>query len=611
MKRILTLIALCIVSGVSASTRQLQIIPQPVKAELRTGVFVTAGCRVEWEGFDIRPENLAALTGRLVKPCHPASTWNGLNAIVLRRDTAAGIPAEGYRIDISARRAQLSAGDDAGLFYGLQTLLQLADERGNLPCVSIEDHPRYRYRGLHLDVCRHFFPVRFIKHYLDWMASCKLNTFHWHLTDDQGWRIEIKRYPRLTEIGGYRTRTQIGGFHEDPITYEQGRYGGYYTQDEIREVVAYAAERHIAVIPEIEMPGHATAALAAYPELACGHGPKSFETSGRWGVLDDVFCPGKEQTFEFLEGVLDEVLELFPSKLIHIGGDECPRVRWKECPDCRARMEDEGIEDEAGLQTYLTLRIGRHLEAKGRRLIGWDEILDGELAPGVVVMSWRGTRGGIAAARRRHEVIMTPSTYLYFDKKATDSYDEPVSLSSSLLPLEKIYGYDPDEGIAPEDRRYLLGVQANLWTEFIRTEGRASFQLLPRIYALAEIAWSPVERKSWREFSEVRLPAHLARIDASGEPYRLPAPLGIEDGTSEGESFSFVIRPPFPGCKVRYTLNGAVPQDFDREMPEKFDIAVPRGEQRTLRCVTIAPSGRRSTVTTLVLTNRMQTNNPE
>ena len=610
MKRILTLIALCIVSGVSASTRQLQIIPQPVKAELRTGVFVTAGCRVEWEGFDIRPENLAALTGRLVKPCHPASTWNGVNAIVLRRDTAAGIPAEGYRIDISARRAQLSAGDDAGLFYGLQTLLQLADERGNLPCVSIEDHPRYRYRGLHLDVCRHFFPVRFIKHYLDWMASCKLNTFHWHLTDDQGWRIEIKRYPRLTEIGGYRTRTQIGGFHEDPITYEQGRYGGYYTQDEIREVVAYAAERHIAVIPEIEMPGHATAALAAYPELACGHGPKSFETSGRWGVLDDVFCPGKEQTFEFLEGVLDEVLELFPSKLIHIGGDECPRVRWKECPDCRARMEDEGIEDEAGLQTYLTLRIGRHLEAKGRRLIGWDEILDGELAPGAVVMSWRGTRGGIAAARRRHEVIMTPSTYLYFDKKATDSYDEPVSLSSSLLPLEKIYGYDPDEGIAPEDRRYLLGVQANLWTEFIRTEGRASFQLLPLIYALAEISWSPVERKSWREFSEVRLPAHLARIDASGEPYRLPAPLGIEDGTSEGESFSFVIRPPFPGCKVRYTLNGAVPQDFDREMPEKFDIAVPRGEQRTLRCVTIAPSGRRSTVTTLVLTNRMQTNNP-
>ena len=611
MKRILTLIALCTAFAASASTRQLQVIPQPVKAELRVGVFVTAGCRVECEGFDTRPDRLTALAGQLVTPCDPASSWNGANAVVLRRDPAAGIPAEGYRIDISARRAQLTAGDEAGFFYGLQTLFQMADQRGNLPCAAIEDYPRYRYRGLHLDVCRHFFPVKFIKHYLDWMASCKLNTFHWHLTDDQGWRIEIRRYPRLTQIGGYRTQTQIGGFHEDPITYEQGRYGGYYTQDEIREVVAYAAERHITVIPEVEMPGHAMAALAAYPELACGHGPKHFETSGRWGVLDDVFCPGKEQTFEFLEGVLDEVLELFPSKFIHIGGDECPRVRWKECPDCQARLAAEGLKDESGLQAYLTRRIGRYLASKGRRLIGWDEILEGGLAPDAVVMSWRGTKGGIAAARQQHEVIMTPSTYLYFDKKATDSYDEPVSLSSSLLPLEKIYGYDPAEGIAPEDRRYLLGVQANLWTEFIWTEGRVSFQLLPRIYALSEIAWSPVERKSWEEFSEVRLPAHLARIDATGEPYRLPAPLGIENGTSEGESFSFAIRPPFPGCKVCYTLNGAVPQDFDREMPETFGIAVPRGEQRTLRCVTIAPSGRRSTVTTVVLTNQIQTNNPE
>ena len=611
MKRILTLIALCTAFAASASTRQLQVIPQPVKAELRVGVFVTAGCRVECEGFDTRPDRLTALAGQLVTPCDPASSWNGANAVVLRRDPAAEIPAEGYRIDISARRAQLTAGDEAGFFYGLQTLFQMADQRGNLPCASIEDYPRYRYRGLHLDVCRHFFPVKFIKHYLDWMASCKLNTFHWHLTDDQGWRIEIRRYPRLTQIGGYRAQTQIGGFHEDPITYEQGRYGGYYTQDEIREVVAYAAERHITVIPEVEMPGHAMAVLAAYPELACGHGPKHFETSGRWGVLDDVFCPGKEQTFEFLEGVLDEVLELFPSKFIHIGGDECPRVRWKECPDCQARLAAEGLKDESGLQAYLTRRIGRYLASKGRRLIGWDEILEGGPAPDAVVMSWRGTKGGIAAARQQHEVIMTPSTYLYFDKKATDSYDEPVSLNSSLLPLEKIYGYDPAEGIAPEDRRYLLGVQANLWTEFIWTEGRVSFQLLPRIYALSEIAWSPVERKSWEEFSEIRLPAHLARIDATGEPYRLPAPLGIENGTSEGESFSFAIRPPFPGCKVCYTLNGAVPQDFDREMPETFDIAVPRGEQRTLHCVTIAPSGRRSTVTTVVLTNQIQTNNPE
>ena len=293
MKRILTLIALCIVSGVSASTRQLQIIPPARQGRTPYGRLRHGRMPRRMGRFRHPAENLAALTGRLVKPCHPASTWNGVNAIVLRRDTAAGIPAEGYRIDISARRAQLSAGDDAGLFYGLQTLLQLADERGNLPCVSIEDHPRYRYRGLHLDVCRHFFPVRFIKHYLDWMASCKLNTFHWHLTDDQGWRIEIKRYPRLTEIGGYRTRTQIGGFHEDPITYEQGRYGGYYTQDEIREVVAYAAERHIAVIPEIEMPGHATAALAAYPELSVRPRPEKFRDERTLGRPRRCFLPGQ------------------------------------------------------------------------------------------------------------------------------------------------------------------------------------------------------------------------------------------------------------------------------------------------------------------------------
>lgn len=626
MKKLSVLALSCLLLGSCCSkvANTYELIPYPNHLTPRSGSFAVAGAAFAADEKMDEPTRaivadfaarMAEVAGTQAEVAYSAAPEEG--GFCFRVDET--LPAEHYALEVTQAGATLRASSLPGFIYGIQTLKQLLpaavyggeaapSDKWEIPCVSIEDAPRFGYRGLHLDVARHFFDTKQVEKVIDMMVVHKLNTLHWHLTEDQGWRIEIKRYPKLTEFGSKRKGTMI---EKQWGSCDNVPYGGYYTQDEIREVVAYAAKRHIAVIPEIEMPGHATAALAAYPELACGHGPKSFETSGRWGVLDDVFCPGKEQTFEFLEGMLDEVLELFPSKLIHIGGDECPRVRWKECPDCRARMEDEGIEDEAGLQTYLTLRIGRHLEAKGRRLIGWDEILDGELAPGAVVMSWRGTRGGIAAARRRHEVIMTPSTYLYFDKKATDSYDEPVSLSSSLLPLEKIYGYDPDEGIAPEDRRYLLGVQANLWTEFIRTEGRASFQLLPRIYALAEIAWSPVERKSWREFSEVRLPAHLARIDASGEPYRLPAPLGIEDGTSEGESFSFVIRPPFPGCKVRYTLNGAVPQDFDREMPEKFDIAVPRGEQRTLRCVTIAPSGRRSTVTTLVLTNRMQTNNPE
>ena len=602
MKRILTLIALCIVSGVSASTRQLQIIPQPVKAELRTGVFVTAGCRVEWEGFDIRPENLAALTGRLVKPCHPASTWNGVNAIVLRRDTAAGIPPEGYRIDISARRAQLSAGDDAGLFYGRQTRLQLADERGNLPCVSIEDQPRCRYRGLHLDVCRHFFPVRFIKHYLDWMASCKLNTFHWHLTDDQGWRIEIKRYPRLTQVGAWRSKSQIGSYEEKPATFEFGRYGGFYTQDEIREVVAYAAERYITVIPEIEMPGHSLAALTAYPWLGCTNGDESYEIAGWICGPGNVLCPGKESTFEFLENVLDEVVALFPSKLIHIGGDECQHTRWEACPDCQARIAAEGLRDETQLQSYLTHRIDSYLTSKGRQLIGWDEIMEGGLSPGAVIMSWRGTQGGIAAAREYHHVVMTPGQYLYFDKRGTDSPDEPVSLNLSL-PLEKIYGYDPAEGLSEEEQQYLLGVQANLWTEFVATGKRVEYQLLPRIYALSEIAWSPVARKSWEEFSRQRLPAYLARLDAEGAAYQVPQPHGIREETLEGGCFRFTIRPPFPGCRVYYTLNGATPYDFDREVPDYLEVVVPPGEQRVLKCVAVTPAGRRSMVVTTRLGN--------
>ena len=514
MKRILTLIALCIVSGVSASTRQLQIIPQPVKAELRTGVFVTAGCRVEWEGFDIRPENLAALTGRLVKPCHPASTWNGVNAIVLRRDTAAGIPAEGYRIDISARRAQLSAGDDAGLFYGLQTLLQLADERGNLPCVSIEDHPRYRYRGLHLDVCRHFFPVRFIKHYLDWMASCKLNTFHWHLTEDQGWRIEIKKYPELTRIGSQRPETYVGHLYAHTGKYDGTPHGGYYTQDEIRDIVAYAAERQITIIPEIEMPGHAVAALASYPWLGCrGEG---YEVWTSWGVNKDIFCVGKETTFEFLQNVLDEVCDLFPGEYIHIGGDAAPRDSWKTCPHCQKRMKELGLEKEAQLQSYLVARIEKYLNAKGRKIIGWDEILEGGVTPTATVMSWRGAEGGIAAAKQGNDAIMVPYQYLYLDYSQTRDqavYGEPLAIDSGLT-LEKCYSFDPFAGLNEEERAHIKGVQANLWTEYIADFGHVQHMLLPRLSAAAEIAWSSEKtdidtlRRRIRDFM---LPLYKAR----------------------------------------------------------------------------------------------------
>ena len=514
MKRILTLIALCIVSGVSASTRQLQIIPQPVKAELRTGVFVTAGCRVEWEGFDIRPENLAALTGRLVKPCHPASTWNGVNAIVLRRDTAAGIPAEGYRIDISARRAQLSAGDDAGLFYGLQTLLQLADERGNLPCVSIEDHPRYRYRGLHLDVCRHFFPVRFIKHYLDWMASCKLNTFHWHLTDDQGWRIEIKKYPDLARKGSVRKETLVGNLRTS-TEYDGIPYGGYYTQKQIREIVRYAAERHIEVIPEIEMPGHGLGALTAYPWLGCRG--ENYEVWTRWGISKDVFCAGKDSTFEFLQDVLAEVIELFPSKYIHIGGDECPKARWKECPLCQRRMKENGLKNEEELQSYFMQRIEKWLNGHGRNIIGWDEILQGGISKTATVMSWRGSKGGIAAAKAGNTVIMAPNTHCYLDYRQTQQQEfEPLG-QVKYLPMRQVYALDPYEQLTPDERKYILGVQGNLWTEYIATFPHLKHMLLPRLAAIAEVGWS-YDRKDFDDFKH-RMNSLRKCYDAAGLNY--------------------------------------------------------------------------------------------
>ena len=511
------------------------------------------------------------------------------------------LPEEGYVLEVTENGVEATAGGERGAFYASQTLKQLK-QLDICPCVRIEDAPAFEYRAFMLDCARHMTTVENIKKLIDAAALVKMNTMHWHLTDDQGWRIEIKRYPRLTQVGAWRSKSQIGSYEEKPATFEFGRYGGFYTQDEIREVVAYAAERYITVIPEIEMPGHSLAALTAYPWLGCTNGDESYEIAGWICGPGNVLCPGKESTFEFLENVLDEVVALFPSKLIHIGGDECQHTRWEACPDCQARIAAEGLRDETQLQSYLTHRIDSYLASKGRQLIGWDEIMEGGLSPEAVVMSWRGTQGGIAAAREHHHVVMTPGQYLYFDKRGTDSPDEPVSLNLSL-PLEKIYGYDPAEGLSEEEQQYLLGVQANLWTEFVATEKRVEYQLLPRIYALSEIAWSPVARKSWEEFSRQRLPAYLARLDAEGAAYQVPQPHGIREETLEGGCFRFTIRPPFPGCRVYYTLNGATPYDFDREVPDYLEVVVPPGEQRVLKCVAVTPAGRRSMVVTTRLGN--------
>ncbi len=434
---------------------------------------------------------------------------------------------ESYRLVIDADGVTVTAPAPAGLFYGTQTLNQLlpaaalADGAGVelvLPTVHIADRPRFRYRGMHLDVGRHMFPVEFIKKYVDLLARHKMNTFHWHLTEDQGWRLEIKKYPRLTEVGAFRKETVLEK-NRDPYVGDGQPYGGFYTQEEAREVVAYAAERYVRVIPEIEMPGHSQAALAAYPELACTDGP--FEVATSWGVFEDIYCP-KEATFTFLEDVLTEVMEIFPSPYIHIGGDEAPKKRWRQSAVAQAVIEREGLAGEAELQSWFIRRIEAFLLARGRRLIGWDEILEGGLAPEATVMSWRGMEGGIEAARQGHDVIMTPTSHCYFDYYQADPDIEPLAIGG-LTPLAKVYRFEPvPEQLTAEQARHVLGAQGNVWTEYMKTSDYVEYMVFPRLLALAEVVWSPRAARDWNGF-RARLGGALKRLDALGVHYRRPA----------------------------------------------------------------------------------------
>nr|WP_121272254.1 family 20 glycosylhydrolase [Pedobacter schmidteae] len=409
---------------------------------------------------------------------------------------------EGYRLSVAPNHIQVKAADIAGLFYGLQSLIQLIKKspKGNLsiPACIVQDAPRFAYRGMHLDVSRHMFPVRKLKEWIDLLSLYKINTFHWHLTDDQGWRIEIKKYPALQTVAAYRKETIIGHKRANPHVFDGQKYGGYYTQDEIKEVVKYATDRHINVIPEIDMPGHAQAVLAAYPKLGCTGG--AYETATFWGVFEDVFCAGKEETFNFLTDVMDEILPLFPSAYIHIGGDECPKTRWKVCPDCQKRMKAQGLKDEHELQSYFIRRMERYLQDKGRKVIGWDEILEGGLAPSATVMSWTGLEGGIAAAKMKHDVIMTPEKYVYLDYYQSHQETEQIA-AGGFTPLSKIYGYEPvPEVLNEEEAKYIKGVQANVWSEYLNTPEKAEYMMFPRVIALAEIAWTQKNKKNYAGF---------------------------------------------------------------------------------------------------------------
>lgn len=454
------------------------------------------------------------------------------NFIALELDTRVPVGNEGYLLNSTVNGVTIKARTPQGAFYGVQTLLQLLpaeieskvvvkDIEWSLPCVEVKDEPRFKYRGLMLDACRHFQSVEFVKRQLDVLAMFKMNRFHWHLTEDQGWRIEIKKYPKLTESGA--TRTEGDGSVYGPF---------FYTQEQIKEVVAYAAQRYIDVIPEIELPGHALAALTAYPEFSCTGGPFK-QPRIEWGVEEDVYCVGKEATFTFLQDVIDEVVELFPSEYFHVGADECPKNRWKECPDCQARIKAEGLVAKDGhspeerLQSYTIARIEKYLNSKGKKLIGWDEILEGGLTESAIVMSWRGTNGGITAANQGNEVIMTPNSGgLYLDHYQGATEVEPTTIGGYST-IEKVYSYDPIPAELPEDKHhFILGAQTNIWTEYMLTEAGTEYMIYPRVLALAEVDWSPNSRKDWNDFKR-RLDNALVRLDMHGINYHIPMPEGV------------------------------------------------------------------------------------
>jgi hexosaminidase len=509
----------------------INLIPVPAKMKVNSGQFViNSNTSIVLTSDNQEMKNAVAVLNNLLNRAAgyrlPVTTSPlAANAIVCR--LSASVPnKEGYKLSVQKGLINLEAQTAQGIFYGMQTLRQLlpyqierpylSNVDWTIPCVEIEDAPRFVHRGLMLDAGRHFQPKEFVMKFIDMLAYHKMNTLHWHLTEDQGWRIEIKQYPKLTEVGAYRNRTLEGRYTSpEKRKWDNTRYGGFYTQKEIKEVVDYAQKRFVTVIPEIELPGHAVAALTSYPELSCTGGP--FEVEGLWGVFNDIYCP-KEKTFQFLENVLSEVAALFPSPYIHIGGDEAPKLRWKNCAHCQALIKKEGLKDEHELQSYFVTRIEKFVESKGKRIIGWDEILEGGLAPNATVMSWRGEEGGIDAARQRHDVIMSPTSYAYLDYYQADPKTQPWAIGG-FVPLWKTYSYNPTPSVlTPEEAKHILGFQGNIWTEYISTTSHLEYMAFPRGAAVAEVGWSPNEKKNYPDF-KARVIQQFKRYDGIGWNY--------------------------------------------------------------------------------------------
>lgn len=516
----------------------------------------------------------------------------GKGGIVLQLGLANDNP-EAYQLKVDASQVVISSPSEAGVFYGIQTLRKAVDvaEGSNveLPAVEINDQPRFGYRGMMLDVGRHFFSMDEIKTYIDMMALHNINRFHWHLSEDQGWRIEIKKYPKLTEIGSMRKETVIG---HNSGKYDGKPYGGFYTQEQAKEIVAYAAERYITVIPEIDLPGHMQAALAAYPELGCTGGP--YEVWTQWGVSDNVLCAGNDQTIQFIKDVLAEIVEIFPSEYIHVGGDECPKDKWKTCPKCQARIKALGLKSdnkhtkEERLQSYVIHEAEEFLNSKGRKMIGWDETLEGGLAPNATVMSWRGEAGGIEAAKQHHDVVMTPNTYLYFDYyQSKDTETEPMAIGG-YLPIERVYSYEPmPKSLSPEEQKYIVGVQANLWTEYIPDFKQVQYMVLPRMAALCESQWCAPEKKNYEAFLQrvSRLIDIYAKNGWNYATHIFDVMLDLKPNTETG-TLDAVART-IDNAPIYYTLDGSEPTTAS----EKYTDVIKIDKPCTLRTVAIRPSG--------------------
>ena len=588
-------------NGAKVLPGEAGIVPKPVKLEMGTGTFVLSPeckifCQQGSPGAKAAGDYLAdtwrKVTG-FALPVQETSDSKRGGVFLTTAGAEASLGKEGYRLEVTRQGVVIRAPQPAGLFYGVQTLRQLLpaetfgtrkvsfEEPLAIPCVRVEDYPRFDWRGMHLDVSRHFFDVPFIKRYLDQLALHKINVFHWHLTDDDGWRVEIKQYPKLTRVGAWR-----GPKEALPPSYESGnqRYGGFYTQDQIREVIQYAAARQIMIVPEVDVPAHCRAAIVAYPELLCAGDPYKFKSVQ--DVAGNVLCPSQELTYKFLEGVFGELAILFPGPYIHAGGDERPKGPWEQCDRCLKRMKDEHLADGRFLQDRFLKRLQVFLKARGKTMVGWDELeVESVLDKDYVVMAWQSVEAGVAAAQKGYRVVMAPSPFDYFDMAYSEDPAEPGARWAGVISVQKAYSFDPKPpGLAADVAKRILGVEGCLWAETLVTPDRPDYMAYPRVCALAEVAWTPQSERSWPDFWSRLWLRHLARLDAAGIAYRIPPPTARQSGSQ------VTIVPPCESAQVRYTLDGTEPTSSSPLYTQPFELP----KDRVLKMRTFRPNGRGS-----------------